>query len=386
MKTIAIAIATAFMLTVVPCLAQRVVSAEVQSDDSVTFRLRAPKAHEVQVNCEGVPGSDMTREPNGVWAFTTQPLEPDIYTYTFDVDGVRMTDPCNSFLKFNLLNSESQVEVPGPPSLPWQIAGVPHGELHQHFFHSTVANDDRDFIVYTPPGYDPCASNRYPVLYLLHGFSDDTTAWTQAGRADVILDNLIARGQARPMVVVMPLGYGMMDVLKAPEGPAGKALRQRSRDKFVESLLTEVMPPVEKEYRVSTDRRARAVAGLSMGGEEALVAGLNHLNDFAWVGAFSSGGMTNFPAMFHGLDAGANRKLRLLWIGCGSDDKLLESNRQLCDWLQDRGVQFTWVELPGQHSYRVWRRDLAQFAPLLFQGNGESSLSSSSSLSSPAHP
>jgi enterochelin esterase-like enzyme len=362
-------IAAALMLVAaLPSMAQPVVSPEFHPDGSVTFRLLAPKAHDVQLHCESVPDSDMTKNADGVWAFTTQPLEPDIYTYTFEVDGVRIIDPRNSFLKFNLLDTVSQVEVPGPASLPWQIADVPHGVLHRHFFRSVVANDDRDFIVYTPPGYNPRASRRYPILYLLHGFSDDTTAWTQAGRANVILDNLIARGQAQPMIVVMPLGYGTMDVLKAPNGPAGDPLRQRSLDKFIQSLLTEVVPRVERDYRVSIDRRARAIAGLSMGGKEALVTGLNHLDEFAWVGAFSSGKVADFPATFPALDAGANRRLRLLWIGCGNDDKLLEPNRHLCDWLQGQGVQYTWVELPGQHSYRVWRRDLAEFVPLLFQG------------------
>lgn len=360
-------IAAAFMLTIVPCLGQPVVSPQVHSDGSVTFRLLAPKVHDVQLHCESVPDSHMTKNADGVWTFTTKPLDPDIYTYTFDVDGVRMIDPNDPFIKYNLLDTVSQVEVPGPSSLPWQIADVPHGELHRHFFRSVVANDDRDFIVYTPPGYNPRAWKRYPVLYLFHGFSDDTTAWTQAGRANVILDNLIARSQARPMLVVMPLGYGDMTVLKAPKGPAGDALHQQSQDKFVQSLLTEVMPRVEKEYRVSADRRDRAIAGLSMGGKEALMTGLNHLNEFAWVGAFSAAWTTNPATLFPALNATANRKLRLLWIGCGSDDGFLKTNQRLCDWLQGRGVRYTWVELPGQHSYRVWRRDLAQFVPLLFQ-------------------
>lgn len=361
-------IAAALITVTVPVIAQQpIVSPEVHPDGAVTFRLLAPRAQEVRLDCESVPDSAMTKGAEGVWTFTTQPLEPDIYTYTFDVDGVRMIDPRNPFLKYNLLNSASQVEVPGPPSLPWQISDVPRGELHQYFFRSAVANDNRNFIVYTPPGYNCRASKRYPVLYLLHGFSDDTTAWVQAGRANVILDNLIARGQARPMIVVMPLGYGTMDVLKSGFGSSGKALRQLNLHKFVKSLLTEVIPRVEKQYRVSANRRARAIAGLSMGGEEALIAGLNHLNEFAWVGAFSSAGIKNFASAFPGFNADANGKLRLLWIGCGNDDGLLKPNEQLCQWLQGKGVRYTWVELPGQHSYRVWRRDLAQFAPLLFQ-------------------
>jgi enterochelin esterase-like enzyme len=359
----------ALMLATAPALAhaQPLVSPEVHPDGSVTFRLLAPKAQEVRVQCEGVPDSIMTKNSAGVWMFTSRPLEPDIYTYMFNVDGVRMIDPRNPFEKYNLLNSASQVEVPGPASTPWQIADVPRGELDRHFFHSNVANDDRDFIVYTPPGYNPRAHKRYPVLYLLHGFSDDTTAWTQAGRANVILDNLIARGEAKPMIVVMPLGYGNTAVLKIPDGSASAAMLQENVDKFVESLLTEVVPRVETDYRVLTGRQSRAVAGLSMGGREALATGLNHLDKFAWVGAFSSGGMTNFSTMFPNVDAGANKKLDLLWIGCGNNDRLLKSNQRLCSWLQEKGVRYTWVELPGQHSFRVWRRDLVQFVPLLFK-------------------
>ncbi|HUA65046.1 MAG TPA: alpha/beta hydrolase-fold protein, partial [Alphaproteobacteria bacterium] len=353
----------AIILFAMPALALAVESPEVHPDGTVTFNLSAPKAREVQLHCEGVPDSAMTKDASGVWTFTTKALDPDIYTYTFEVDGVRMIDPSNPFLKYNLLNSVSQVEVPGPDSLPWQMADVPHGELHRHFYKSAVCGDQRDYIVYTPPGYKPASSKRYPVLYLLHGFSDDTTAWTEAGRANIILDNLIARGQTKPMIVVMPLGYGDMAVLKAPDGPPGNAVRQRSLDKFTEALLTEVIPAVQSEYHVSNDRRSRAIAGLSMGGRESLSVGLNHLDEFSWIGAFSSGTITNYSTTFPTLDAGANKRIRLLWIGCGNDDHLLAGNQRFCDWLQSKDVRFTWVELPGQHSYRVWRRDLAQFVP-----------------------
>ncbi len=361
----------AVLLAAMPMLALAVESPEVHSDGTVTFRLSAPKAREVQLHCEAVRDSAMSKGTNGDWTFTTKALEPDIYTYTFEVDGVRMTHPGNPFLKYNLLNSESQVEVPGPASLPWQIADVPRGELHRHFYTSAVCGDRRDYIVYTPPGYKPTSFKRYPVLYLLHGFSDDTTAWTEAGRANVILDNLIADGQARPMIVVMPLGYGDMAVLRSRDGPIGQAIRKRNLEKFTEALLTEVIPAVQSEYRVSKDRRSRAIAGLSMGGEESLLVGLNHLDQFSWTGAFSSGTITNYSTTFPKLDAGVNKKLRLLWIGCGNDDRLLGNNQRFCDWLQSEGVRFTWVELPGQHSYRVWRRDLAQFVPLLFRAGND---------------
>jgi enterochelin esterase-like enzyme len=241
--------------------------------------------------------------------------------------------------------------------------------LHHHFYHSTAAGDDRDFIVYTPPGYNPSARKRYPVLYLLHGYSDNTTAWSAVGRANVILDNLIARSQARPMIIVMPLGYGTMDIINAGWSRVrDPGLWQRNVDKFGEALLDEVMPQVEKSYHVSTDRRARAIAGLSMGGAESLTVGLNHLDRFAWVGAFSSGGLnTNYVAQFPALDSNANDKLRLLWIGCGKDDRLLGSNQQFCEWLRSKNIHYTWVESPGAHSFLVWRRYLCEFAPLLFQ-------------------
>jgi enterochelin esterase family protein len=270
-------------------------------------------------------------------------------------------------MKYNLLNTESQVHVPGPPSLLWEMNDVPHGELHQHFYKSVVAGDDRDFIVYTPPGYDPRAWRHYPVLYLLHGFSDDATAWSTVGRANVIVDNLIARHQARPMVFVMPLGYGNTEVLK-PGGNHNQTLRRQNLERFQQTLLQEVIPQVEKSYRVSHDRDLRAIAGLSMGGNESLMTGLNHLEQFAWIGSFSAGGInTNFPVAFPSLDSTANQKLRLLWIGCGKDDQLNAVNRQLCAWLESKNIRYTWVELPGVHSFLVWRRDLCQFVPLLFQ-------------------
>ena len=358
----------AFLLSL-SVTAQPVISPEVHPDSSITFRLLAPNSKEVQLHCEGIKNSVMQKDVHGLWTFTSEPLEPDIYVYSFNVDGLHVIDPNNPFLKYNLLNTESQVEVTGSNSLPWQISDVPRGELHRHFYKSAVAGDERDYIVYTPPGYDPTARRHYPVLYLLHGYSDDTTAWTGVGRANNILDNLIARGQAKPMIIVMPLGYGTMEVVKAGWSRVrDQALWQRNVEKFSAALLDEVMPQVEKSYRVSKDRQSRAIAGLSMGGTESLVVGLNHLERFAWIGAFSSGGLnTNFTAQFPTLDASANRQLRLLWIGCGREDRLIESNKQLCDWLQSKGVHYAWAEMAGVHSFRVWRRDLAEFAPLLFQ-------------------
>jgi enterochelin esterase family protein len=356
-------------LLATPVLAQSLVSPQVLPDGRVTFRLDAPKAKEVRLTCEGMGSAVMTNDGRGVWAFTTAPLAPDIYVYSFTADGLHLIDPANSFIKYNLLTTDSQVEVPGPKSLPWELNDVPHGELHRHFYHSAVAGDDRDYMVYTPPGYQPAAHRRYPVLYLLHGYSDDPTAWTAVGRANVILDNLMARGQARPMVVVMPLGYGDTAVLKGGWNPDRRdpVVWQRNVEKFADALRHEVMPQVEAAYHVATDRRSRAIAGLSMGGTESLVVGLNHPDQFGWIGSFSAGGLTNYPDRFPGLNAAAVARVNLLWIACGQEDHLLAPNQQFCDWLKARNIPFTWVETPGVHSFRVWRRNLAAFAPLLFR-------------------
>jgi enterochelin esterase family protein len=311
----------------------------------------------------------MQKGDQGIWTFTTEPLEPDIYAYSFSVDGCRMIDPNNPLLKYNLLNSDSQVHVPGPASLPWELNNVPRGQLHHHFYRSAIAGDDRDFYVYTPPAYDPAARKKYPVLYLLHGFSDGADAWTSVGLANVILDNLIARKQVEPMIIVMPLGYGTMEVVRAGWGGSrSRDLRQTNLDKFRETLLNEVMPMAEKTYRISAERKSRAIAGLSMGGSESLLVGLNTLDRFEWVGAFSSGGLgTNFSTRFPAMNQKANAQLRLLWIACGQQDGLLANNQQFVDWLKSQGVSCTWVPTPGQHSFRVWRRYLAQFTPLLFR-------------------
>ncbi len=342
------------------------ITPEVHSDNSVTFRFRAPNAQEVKLTREGAEALAMQKDDAGVWTVNTAPLPPDYYGYSIVVDGQRSIDPYNSLLKPNLLSTESMVHVQGPPSLPWELNDVPHGEVHHHFYRSAVASDDRDFYVYTPPGYDPAAKTTYPVLYLLHGYSDDASGWTAVGRANIILDNLIAQGKTKPMIVVMPLGYGTMEMIRV--GWGHPEVREQNLTKFREALLTEVMPKVEGEYRITKDRNSRAIAGLSMGGSESLLTGLNSLDKFAWVGAFSAGGLPEpFDKDFPGLDANANQKLHLLWIACGTEDRLITANRNLREWLKTKGIQHTDIETPGMHTWMVWRRNLAEFSSLLFR-------------------
>jgi enterochelin esterase-like enzyme len=363
-----ITILSALMLIAAsPLLAQRLVSPEVSSDARVTLRLLAPSAKEVLLRFDTLAPAPMQRDGGGIWSLTTPPLAPDIYVYDFQVDGQRIPDPCNPFSKYNLLNSESQVHVPGPAALPWEIGNVPRGVVHRHYYHSAVVGDERDFLVYTPPGYDPQASAPYPVLYLLHGYSDDATAWTSVGRAHVILDNLIARGQARPMLIVMPLGYGDWRMIQGGWAGIGDlALRRSNYEKFSEALLGEVLPRVEASYRVARDRNGRAVAGLSMGGAESLLVGLSHPQQFAWIGSFSAGGLDDdFAQQF----SAAKREVgpRLLWISCGKEDRLFDANQRLVEWLKSAGLAPVWVERPGAHTFLVWRRCLAELAPLLFR-------------------
>src|SRR5581483_9691733 len=332
--------------------------------------IRAPGAQRVMLQCEGLGSTNLQKDDHGIWSVTSAPLEPDIYVYSFNVDGLRIPDPNNISLKYNLQNNESLLHITGTNALPWEVEQVPHGEVHRHYYHSAAAGDYRDYLVYTPPGYNPSSVwKRYPVLYLLHGYSDDATAWTSVGCANVILDNLIAKGATKPMVVVMPLGYGDMNVVIHGRGAlSAHGLLKSSMDKFGTTLLNEVMPQVEKDYRVTNDRRSRAIAGLSMGGTEAALIGLNHPEKFAWIGAFSAGGMaTNYAQEFPKVDYRLNSQLRLLWISCGDRDNLRTLDKNFYGWVTNSGVAAKWVELPGEHSFRVWRRNLADFAPLLFK-------------------
>jgi enterochelin esterase family protein len=241
--------------------------------------------------------------------------------------------------------------------------------VHHHFFRSGLIGDQRDFVVYTPPGYAH-RKGRLPVLYLLHGYSDSAIGWTEVGKAHVILDNLIAAKKAKPMIVVMPLGYGVPGFGNRNGGgfsnPANVTL---NFERFRASLLTEVMPIVENEYRVDQRRESRAIAGLSMGGAETLFTGLPYSDKFAYVGAFSTGGLRNDAAetTFKDLDAKDVNRLKVFWMVCGTDDGLIDFQRGFADAMKKRGVNVKTKETPGGHVWMLWRRNLAEFAQMLFR-------------------
>ncbi len=348
-------------------------STEVERSGRVSFHFIAPNAKEVFLNLEGSPRQAMKREEGGDrWSVTTDPLPPNLYGYSFTADGVNLLDPLNPLIKPSLLEASNLLEVPSPTPQPWDVTDVPHGVVHHHLYRSSVIRDyDSEYYVYTPPGYDPGAKKNYPVLYLLHGFSDGADAWTATGRMNLILDNLIAAGKAKPMIVVMPLGYGVPQLLRAGDYASSNLdFRQQNLERFRTLLTTEIMPQIEKNYRVAPGRENRAIAGLSMGGAESLFVGLTRLDDFAWIGSFSAAvADITYDRMFPSLTPKDNARIRLLWIACGTEDNLLMANRKLEEWLKLKDVRFTTVETAGGHTWMLWRNNLVSFVPLLFQQN-----------------
>ncbi len=349
-------------------------SHEIHSDRTITFRFKEAAAAEVQLNLEGVAKPiPMVKDASGIWTVTSEPLAPEIYGYSFIADGQPRIDPENHDLVPNIaFPAANSVTVPGAEPQPWDETAVPHGELHLHRFTTKVglglpANQEQ-VVVYTPPGYDAKAKKPYPVLYLLHGWSEVATSWANEGRANFILDNLLAQGKIKPMVVVMPLGYGDMSFVQNGFGIWNDPVPvEHNTQLFMQMLLTEILPQVESNYHVSKDRKDRAITGLSMGGLEALDTGLHHTDLFAWVGGFSSAVHNlDYEHQLATLDSKA-ANLRLLWVACGTEDGLIKANQKLVGFLKAKNMPVTQIETPGLHVWLVWRDNLAHFAPLLFQ-------------------
>jgi enterochelin esterase-like enzyme len=372
-----------------PAPPPRVESPVVESG-RVTFRLLAPKASAVSLRSgeisyatrgsrrftsDAATGTwnfddkPLLRGPDGVWALTIGPLPPGLYDYLFDVDGVVVVDPANPRVVGNVRGSRSMVEVPGPAGQPradeWRE--VPHGTVATHWYESKVTGWRRRMHVYTPPGYDPAGATRYPVLYLLHGNSGHDAQWIELGRANVIADNLIADGKTLPMLIVTPDGHPE----RSPSGTVSPDQRAQKFDLFEDDLLKEVVPLVERSYRVASDSEHRAIAGLSMGGGQSLRMGLHHGESFAWIGGFSSSlgaALSLVPAAGEAA-AAFNARTRLLWFRAGGDDfeTLLKINRDFDQRLKAAGIRHEYVETGGMHMWSVWRQYLADFMPRLFR-------------------
>jgi len=336
-------------------------SPEVSPDGRVTFRLRAPMAVEVTVSGQWPNGrAPMAKDANDVWSVTMGPIAPGVWEYSFQVDGLQMIDPGNPAIKPMREPRTSILHLPGRPPLPHDFQDVPHGTVRQHSYFSKSLGRMRDLVVYTPPGYDKQADARFPALYLQHGMGDNQATWVVHGKAHWILDNLIAQGRVRPMVVVMMDGHAA-----AARGMAGF---QDNTAAFERDLLEDVLPFVEANYRVKTDAAGRAIAGLSMGGGQSLTIGLNHRDRFAWVAGFSSATPSR-EAIANTLNdpAATNEKLKLLWIACGKDDFLRQRNEEFIALLKEKNIRHEWYLTDGNHSWPVWRLYLADLAPKLFQ-------------------
>jgi len=342
------------------------ISPEVHADRTITFRVRAPNATNVSVSGEWPGAKPMTKDDNGNWSVTVGPLAPELYSYSFSIDGFQTLDPGNPAVKPGRSPRTSMVEVPGQPPLLHEFdAAVPHGTVREHRYQSKSLGKQRSLHVYTPPGYDQSRKD-LPVMYLLHGSGDNDGTWAALGRANVIMDNLIASKKAKPMIVVMTDGHAYV----APPGtsPTNAAVRGRNTKDYERDLLEDVMPFVEANYRTINKRESRAIIGLSMGGGQSLTVGLNHLARFAWVGGMSASAPdTNSISSVFADGKATNKKLKLLWIAIGKDDFLLNRNKPLDEALTASGINHTFKITEGNHSWPVWRKYLAEFAPLVFQ-------------------
>jgi enterochelin esterase-like enzyme len=336
-------------------------SPQVGADSRVTFQLRAPKAAEVVVLGQWPQGrATMTKDADDVWTVTVGPVPAGVWEYSFQVDGLQMIDPANPAIKPMREPRTSILCVPGRPALLTEFQDVPHGTVRQHTYFSKSLGRIRELMIYTPPSYDKQADARFPTFYLQHGSGDNQATWVTHGKAHWILDNLIAQGKARPMVVVMMDGHAAVGGRGGPQ--------DNNTIAFQRDLLEDVMPFVEANYRVRTDAANRAIAGLSMGGGQSLTVGLNHLDKFAWVAGFSSSAPSRDAVVSLLNDpAGANAKLKLLWIGIGKDDFLRQRNEQFIALLKDKDIHYEWRLTEGTHAWPIWRGYLIELAPKLFQ-------------------
>lgn len=351
-----------------------VVSPEVLADRRITFRILAPKAESVKLSGSDIPGlnsgnaNEMTKGTNGVWEVTVGPISPGAYRYNFNVDGVPVIDPRNPKTSESNENTWSLVQVPGAE---WEdTRDMPHGAISEVTYWSSTLKRFRRLHVYTPPGYET-GTDKYPIFYLLHGAGDSDASWSTVGRAGTILDNLIAEGKAKPMVVVMPHGH---------TGPFGSGSPLTGA--FEPEFAADIMPQVEQRYRVYTDRAHRAIAGLSMGGAQTLNIGIPHLDEFAYLGVFSSGifgitggrgGMQQQGPSFEEKnkaildDPNLKSGLKLFWFSTGKKDFLIDTSRATVEMFKKHNFNVVFQESEGAHTWDNWRDYLHEFAPQLFQ-------------------
>lgn len=378
----------------------QVVSPQVNPDHTITLRFRAPEAKEVTVIGE-IDGKDhpMTKGDSGIWSVTIGPLAPDVYNYQFRVDGIVAMDPQNPAVKlgFGAFPPANLVEVPGDGLVFDDTRNVPHGSVRFETYQSSTIGAPRTLWIYTPPGYDT-GKQKYPVFYLLHGAGNIDSSWVLTGRENIVMDNLIADGKAKPMIIVNPLGYARQGVNLGPESateqqaPGGRGPAPAARgatpgggqgaagrgagggqqnSAFANDLLNDVMPYVEKHYRTINDADHRALGGLSMGGGQTIAIGFTHTNLFHSIVIMSAGAANadqTYPDFFANPVA-TNKTLKILWLGVGSADPLAGTSAKALDaTLTAKGITHTYWLLPeARHEWVVWRHALYEVAPKLWR-------------------
>ena len=365
--------------------APQVTSPDVSADRKITFRIAAPQAQAVRMSASDIPNigqAALTKNELGVWEITVGPVPAGAYRYNFNVDGVATLDPRNPLTSESQNNSWSLVNVPGSEFA--DTTNVAHGSVSEVNYYSTALKADRRLHVYLPPGYET-STRKYPVFYLLHGAGDSDDSWSTVGRAGFILDNLIAAKKAKAMIVVMPAGH----TRATPGAPAPAP----GTDAFVNDFVTDIMPLVQKNYRVTTDRANTAIAGLSMGGNQTLNIAIPNLEKFGYIGVYSSGLLGAFPAAGRGGaargggapanagngaadwesrnaakldDANLKKGLKVFWFATGKDDFLIDTTTSTVALFKKHGFSPVFKESQGGHTWMNWRDYLNEFAPMLF--------------------
>jgi enterochelin esterase family protein len=367
----------------------------LDSDSRVQIRFKAPDASKVRVNFWSGPKADMEKQADGFWTFTTPPMAPGLHYYTVIVDGAEVSDP-GSTAYFGGSKWASAVEVPEAGATYYLPQDVPHGQVREVWYHSNVTGTWRDALVYTPPAYDTQPKERYPVLYLQHGGGEDESGWTRQGKANFILDNLIASGKAKPMIIVMANGYARRAGQPAPDlagkpfgSPEMRKAMQEMMSAFEDDMTQALIPFIDSTFRTLSDRDHRAMAGLSMGGMQTFHVTFDHLELFSYIGGFSGAvnvfamgnGKPDIKTAFNGAmadPAAFARRVHLLWLGVGTNEpeRMKQGIEQLHASLDEAKVQHVFYESPGtSHEWQTWRRDLKDFAPRLFQPSRQQSLS-----------
>lgn len=369
-----------------------ITSPEINKDNSVTFRFMAPAADTVKITGDFLPTEKMktpwgefdgpgtallTKGNDGVWTFTSAPLASDLYSYSFIVDGIKTTDPNNVYMIRDVASVTDVFIIGGGKADLYSVQDVPHGTVARRWYSSPGNNMTRRMTIYTPPGYETSKKTKYPVLYLLHGMGGDEEAWIALGRTSQIMDNLIAEGKAKPMIVIMTNGNVAQ---QAAPGESPKGLYKpnmqlpHTMDGQFEATFTDVINFVESNYRVKADQADRAIAGLSMGGYHSLHISRYYPKTFDYVGLFSAAILPNegvkskvYENFDETLKAQKDNGLKLYWIGMGKTDFLYKSGVDYRAKLDEIGMKYTYVESEGGHVWTNWRDYLSEFVPLLFQ-------------------